>query len=143
MKPIIEKKGKKILFYNELAKAYMNKEKDRYQLADEYGITPHLLYGCFKKREIEIWDMGSPKTKQNDEICRLYQERKFNRKELSNKYKIPVKRITQSLASREIKLWDRDRVKTKKTIIKPSKYFNWKEEIRASEYAKLFYEYNK
>lgn len=143
MKPIIEKKGKKIQFYNKLAEIYIRKEKNRYELAEEYGTMPNTLYGCFKKRGIEIWDVGSPKTKRNDEICNLYKEKKFNRKELSKKYGIKVTRITQYLKARGIKLWDRQVKEGKEKTIKTTPYYSWKEDIFSSDYARLFYEYNK
>lgn len=131
-------------FYNQLAEIYKRKEMSRFELSDKYGVDAYILCSIFKRRGIEIWDLGNPKTRMNDEIAELYKNRQFTREELSQKFNVEFNSITRNLRNRKIPLWDRKISQGKpKTKLRINRFYNWRELILYSSYARMIFEYNK
>ncbi len=132
--------------YDKIADIYYKREKNRFELADEYGLPPKEIYSIAKHRGIEIWDLNSsPKFIRNNELAELYSQRRFNREQLAKKIGITYKKVTQTIKNRGLSLWDikRKRKEPKKKNIPKTKFFNWKELYYSSDYARMIYDFNK
>lgn len=133
----------KLLLLND----YKERNIDRKTIVTWHKVKLKYINYFLKKNGIEIWDDHRKIPMELREIViKEYTENKIKRDEIAIKYKIELRRINLILKEASIDKWDLKRTivtksEGKKKKSNNTKYYNPMRD--KSNYAKMFYEFNK